>query len=759
MSSQEKRGRTSAVGGVVNNRPLLMTAVFFAAGIILGRYAHFQTVYIIAAAVSALAAFCFRRIKVAWAICLFAAFFAAFLSASAYDVNSIETDKDMRLSGRVYAEPYTNDYGSTIYLLDHAEIDGEPCGSIKLYLSQDDAIECGDVIVATGEIDIPKGVRNPGGFDERLYLLSQGIHYKAYADAAQVVGRQGGAAVMSAHARTFIGDAVQCLFDADTAPVAKAMLLGDKQGMDEQTYSAFRDTGMAHVLAVSGLHAGILIASIYFLLRMLKARRPVRLAVTLVFIALYAFVTGFAPSIVRTSIMAAALLFGQYYGKQTDTLNHLSLAFIVSLILNPLDLFTVGFQLSFGAVFGILTLGWQIKYRMDKHMPQRLGKISSGVSMSVGATAGTLPVVASAFNRISVLGVIANIFVVPVASIAIVLVFISAFIGMFFAPAAVPFVFAASAAIRFMLMLIGGLAQMPFAAFDVASPPWYMVISCFALLFVGSKFLLVRIKAKMLTSGIICAVAVVAMLAFRPVGMHIVFLDVGQADAAFIKTAEGGEYFVDGGRAQSAEEVVDFTIRNGITPDAAFVSHSDADHFSGITALYDAGLLHKVYCSWQEKETVQAAMPNADVVALNAGDTVLLDGHTQALVLYPYRDTASDDRNEISLVLLIDYNGHTALFTGDISGHTETEVFAAIGPVDIYKASHHGSKFSSYRLPLSVLSPEYSVISVGDNTFGHPHEWALRNLGDYSGAVYTTAEDYAVEFYIDNDITVNTYGE
>ncbi|MDD5016840.1 MAG: DNA internalization-related competence protein ComEC/Rec2 [Eubacteriales bacterium] len=751
--------KTPKVFRGVNKRPLFVMAAFFALGIILGRYVHFQTVYIIAAAVFAIAAFCFHHKKVLWLVCLCCVLFAAFLSANAYGVDYLMTGDGMRVTGRVYAEPYQNDYGSTVYLLDHASIDGQACGNIKLYEESAGTFACGDVVAATAEVEIPKGVRNPGGFDEKLYLLSQGIVYKAYADGAETIGTEGGLAVMFANVREFIGDTIEGIFEEDIAPVAKAMLLGDKQGLDEQTYSAFKDTGMAHVLAVSGLHAGILIAFVYYLLRLLKAGRRARLIMTLAFIAAYACVTGLSPSIVRASIMAAALLLGVHFGRQTDTLNYLSLTFILSLIINPLDLFTASFQLSFGAVFGMLTLGWQIKYWLDRRMPQRIAFIGDGISVSAGATAGTMPVIAGTFNRISVLSVVTNILIVPLASAVIVMVFISTFLGMVFAPAAIPAVYVASALIRFMLYIIGGIAAWPFAAFDVASPPWYAVLACFALLFICSKYLLVRIKLKAFVSGAVLAAVVLVMLVSQPSGMYIVFLDVGEGDAAFIQTEQGGEYFIDGGREMSVDEMVGFTIRNGITPDAAFVSHTDDDHFSGIVALYEAGLLDKVYCSWQEKDTVEAAMPHAEVVALGAGDKVLLDGDTEALVLYPYRDTKSDDTNELSLVLLVQYNGHTALFTGDISGATETEIFASLDDVDIYKAAHHGSKYSSYRLPLSVLTPKFSIVSVGDNSFGHPHAWAMQNLGDYSGEVYTTMDDYAVEFYIGGGVTVNTYGE
>ncbi len=746
---------------ILNKRPLFIIAFIFALGIILGRYFNFKILYIITAAVFTVAAVCFYRKKVFILVCAAFMFFAAFLSSGAYNVDYVSVNDNMRVVGRVYSQPYQNDYGSTIYFLDQAQIDGTPCGNIKLYISNEehDTYETGDIIEAKADVQIPKGVRNPGGFDEKLYLLSQGVHYKAYADSYFKAGIKGGLPVTFSKTREHIGQTIDSIFEPDIAPVAKAMLLGDKQGLDEQVYSAFKDTGVAHILAVSGLHAAILIAFIYYLLKLLRLGRKTRLIVTLLFITLYACVTGLTPSILRASIMAAAILVGKHFGRQTDTLNYLSLAFVLSLIINPLDFFSAGFALSFGAVFGILTIGWQINYWLNKKMHDKLSAVRGAVSVSAGATAGTMPVLASMFNRVSTFGIITNIFVIPLASAAIVLVFISTLAGLIFSQIAVYLAYVAGAFIRVILFITQWLGSLSFAALDIASPPWYFILACFALMFICSKYLLIKTKIKAVLSAVVSAVTVFVMLISAPGAMYLVFLDVGQADAAFIKTQQGGEYFIDGGGEYSTEEIVNFTIRNGYTPEAAFVSHTDSDHFSGIVELYKQGLLGKVYCSWQERDNVLAAMPNAEVVPLGAGDRVLLDDYTQALVLYPYKDSVGENSNENSLVLLVEYNGHTALFTGDISGQTETQIFADTTNVDIYKAAHHGSKYSSYQLPLSGLLPEYSVVSVGSNQFGHPHEYAMSNLQEFSENVYTTMDNYAIEFYIDDKIKINTYCE
>ena len=740
----------------VNKRPVVLMAAALAAGIVLGRYVHIQLFYITAAVVLTAAAVCFLRTRLIWFAAAVFLMAGAALSSAAFSVHPVETGKDQMVTGRVFTTPYENDYGSLVCLIDDASIDGQACGNIKLYAPADSGIKCGDVVSALADTQLPPGVRNPGGFDERLHLLTQGVHYKAYAQTAEVTGTRISAKVVLEGLRTGLGETIDALFASDTAPIVQGMLIGDKYGIDEQTYTAFRDSGMAHVLAVSGLHAGILIAAVYGLLSLLRLGRTPKLIAALVFIAVYACVAGLTPSILRASIMAVVLLVLRHMGRQSDTLSNLALAFILSLILNPLDLFTVGFQLSFGAVFGILTLGWQLQRLLSKWLPVKLGGV---VAVSVGATAGTLPVTAAAFNRVSLLGLVSNIVVLPLASLVIVLSFITVALGLVIGQSAQYLGFAVDVVIRLMLGIIRALGALPFAAVDVATPPWYLLLASYGLLFVCSKYLLIKPWLKAAGGAALAVIVAAVMVVSRPPGMYMVFLDVGQGDAAFVRTEQGGAYFFDGGREQSAQEIVSFTIRQGITPDAAFVSHTDSDHFAGLIALYEAGLLGKVYCAYQEEAAVAAAMPGAQVVPLGAGDTVLLDDVTKAVVLYPCKDAQTGtDINEMSLVLRIEYGTYSVLLTGDISGITETELFCTENSVDIYKAAHHGSRYSSYRLPLCVLRPAYSVVSVGGNAYGHPHPWAVQNLEDYSKRVLITQDDYAIEFFLHEDIRLNTYG-
>jgi competence protein ComEC len=321
----------------------------------------------------------------------------------------------------------------------------------------------------------------------------------------------------------------------------------------------------------------------------------------------------------------------------------------------------VGFQLSFAAIFGMLTLSWQIKYFWNKTILKKLRRTGDAISASIGATAGTFPILASSFNRISTVSIIINLIIIPLASAATVLVFIAALFGLLFGQAASFAAFPAAFIIRIMLVIIKAAADIPFSAINMASPQLFIILAFLLIMYICSKYSYLKVKFKAILSALFICTSMLFILASGFSGMYLVFLDSGQGDTAFLKTEQGGEYFIDGGNENGASEVLSFTVRNGYMPDAAFLSHSDADHISGILKLYEAGLLNKIYCSWQEKDYVKSLMTKAEVIPLKAGDRVLLDDSTSALVLYPYRDTANDEKNVSSLVLLVEYNGCSAL--------------------------------------------------------------------------------------------------
>lgn len=215
--------------------------------------------------------------------------------------------------------------------------------------------------------------------------------------------------------------------DKDTAAVCYAMLTGNTDYVDNDTMDSFRFGGIAHIFAVSGLHIGIVFAIVSFICRKLRVNKFIAAAICLCFITFYAGICGFTLSSVRAVIMCAVSTVSKLIYAKNDSLNALSIAVIVILSITPLSLFAVGFQLSVCAVIGICLLAQKIKHRLRKiKIPE---KIASAVGVSLGAQAGTFPVMMTSFGYISGAGLLLNIIVVPILSTLFVILFLCTFIS------------------------------------------------------------------------------------------------------------------------------------------------------------------------------------------------------------------------------------------------------------------------------------------------------------------------------------------
>lgn len=215
------------------------------------------------------------------------------------------------------------------------------------------------------------------------------------------------------------------LFDnmnEDNAGVCFAMLFGKKSFVKEEISDAFSASGISHILAVSGLHVGVLVSAIYFVLKKIfRSNKWLKIVILGLFLLAYSYICDFTPSVVRASIMSIVLMISSEFGYRYDGLNSLSLAGVIILLFSPLSLFDVGFQLSFLCVFAIISMSpFVTKLLLKIKCPQVL---ASGLAISISTNIVILPVCVNMFNKVSIISVIANIIVIPLFSFCFILLF------------------------------------------------------------------------------------------------------------------------------------------------------------------------------------------------------------------------------------------------------------------------------------------------------------------------------------------------
>ncbi len=340
-----------------------------------------------------------------------------------------------------------------------------------VYAYTESELKLGDVISFTSEVNSAK-------IEEGYTAFTNGTVYYFYGlENLQVLNNK---VHFDESVRNKTKDLLIENMNGQNAGIAYSVLFGDKSELDPDIRTAFSYSGIAHILAVSGLHVGFLVALISFVLKKCKVNKYVNLSIMVVVLALYCYLCGFTPSVVRASVMSVLLLFAMLFGFEYDSLSTLSFAGLVILIANPFSLLNVGFQLSFASVFGIITLAPDITNFL-KTKARFTDGFASGLAISISTNIAVILISLNYFNEFALLGVFTNLIVLPVFSVAYSLLFVIVCLGLILnfmgALLVVP-----DAMLHFIKLIANGVSSLP-----------YNVITVFKIGFIVIVILLIAI--------------------------------------------------------------------------------------------------------------------------------------------------------------------------------------------------------------------------------------------------------------------------
>jgi competence protein ComEC len=643
------------------------------------------------------------------------------------------------------------------------------------------ALRLGDRVRLEGRLEPPPRRRNPAQMDYGAYLRGRGVGATLRVEGETGVAFLGPAGhpldrlavAAQRHARRALARHVP---DADARAVLLALLLADRSRIGDDALDAFRETGLMHLLAVSGLHIGLVGMALYVLLkpvlgRLGLRRRAVeggRAAVTLALLALYVLVTGGSVSVVRAFVMAALLIAGRTLERRTDTLSALAAAALVLLMLRPAALFEVGFQLSFAAVAALVTLVPLLTAAVPARV--RYGKagafVVGSVTASLAATAGTAPVLLAHFGRLPLGGLVLNLPAIPLTAASLGTGLGAVVLAGPLPPAAGALGAAASLSAQALLWTsqagAGGLGWVAFDAF-VRDP---FVLGALALGLVALALWRRSVARRRLgiAAAAVLAVGVWAGVARgdgRP-ALDVVFLDVGQGDATLLALPDGGHVLVDAGlRSPYVDEgertVLPHLDRFGVDRlDAIVLTHADADHIGGAATVLRSVPVGRVLHNGRPGETDlwRALVAAADSLGVPfepvaAGDTLDLDPAVRLRVLGPPPALAGADGNDASVVLLAEHGRTRWLLTGDAEEAGETALVARYPDLlraDVVKVGHHGSETSSTGALVEAAGrTRFAVVSVARrNRYGLPDAAPLARWRRAGADVRLTSAEGAV---------------
>ncbi len=539
----------------------------------------------------------------------------------------------------------------------------------------------------------------------------------------------------------------------------RALLLGDRSDVAWETTRAFRDTGLSHLLALSGLHLGILYIVISAPMSFLGV--PVRLVpvVSVLLLWGYGAVVSMPASLFRALVMASVLAWGRFREWPVNPWNALGAAAVLALAADPAALIDVGFQLSFAATGGILAIR-PLLSRLSRNV---FGQwILSPLVVSLGAQLATLPLVLFHFGRVAPLSALATLAATPFTILSVVSGAAWLLLGPVHCEINRLLGAAAWASFRLLETVVIGLA-------DRGTSPWMAGASFGGVIASvgGGALLILRARQTKHARHFGLALAVL----FVPMGVSreeltITVLDIGQGSAAVLDLPGGERILIDAGlrspyRDMGARVIAPFLSKTGSTRlDMAFISHPDADHLGGVVSLMesgsvkrliDPGLPHEsgLYESYEDT----AIKRNCQWSAARSGVTFAFRGGVFLDVLFaPEGRVDPAHPNDASLVLLLRYGEFRMLFPGDAPPSMERHLtnYRKADRLTLLVASHHGAGTGCLPRFLERARPQATVISCGaENRYGHPHPAALRRLDRVGTIILRTDEDGAVTIRTD----------
>ncbi len=535
-----------------------------------------------------------------------------------------------------------------------------------------------------------------------------------------------------------------------------ALVMGETQDLPAATVSAFRDGGVAHIVAISGLQVGLVAALLGWFARRLGASLAARDGFVLVATASFAVFAGGRPPVVRAALMIGLYLLARLLGRPTSATHVLGFAAVVLLVADPSDLFDVGFLLTFAAVFGLTAFG------VPAARALRAAGLPALVADALGATAGAeiavLPIQLFVFNVVPVVALLSNPFIVPLSSVFL-------FAGLLLLPLLL--LSPASAALGIVpLRLLSDVLLALLSALDrlhavriVPTPAFALVAATAALLIVAGLARRTGLRRSAFAGAASLALAVVLS---RPVVAErgrvvLQAFDVGQGDAWLLVTPEG-RVLVDGGG--SPDRAYDFgrlrlvprlTDVGAVAFDAVVLTHPHPDHARGLLAvLTSLPVAHVVLPRAAPRNLFldefedAAARRHLVLERFGAGQRFTAAGLSFD-VLHPGDAPYPRAReNNGSLVLRVTLAGRSVLLSGDIEALAESDLVSSDRNLsaDVLKVPHHGSRTSTSAAFLARVAPRLGLIGVGRrNHFGHPAADVVARLAAAGVRTFRTDRD------------------
>lgn len=587
-------------------------------------------------------------------------------------------------------------------------------------------VNIGSSVIVKGKLVSPKNNTVPYLFNYKKYLYNKRVYYTLKIDNIKI---------LKENSNPFIklkNRVIKHVNSYKDSTYLYAFILGKTELISDEVLTSYRENGISHLFALSGLHVSIFSSILLFILKKLRFKEILNYVIIFIFLLLFSFITGFSPSILRATLLFFLLGINKVFYLNIRTLDILYLVFIILVIINPFIIYNLSFILSFTAAFFLIFSSDLLK---GKNYFVSLFKVSL---LSYFAS---LPLSIYYFGYTNLLGTILNLVFVPLVSFVVFpLTLLTFIISKFYS----------------ILNITTNLLESLSLLFNKFKIIIYFprINLIFVFIYLSILMLYIKFKKK------ICLYLIIVLLIFfkiRPYmdnNTYIYYIDVGQGDSILVVTPHLNKtILIDTGGIVSFNEnyksnivknkTIPFFRRIGINKvDYLFLTHGDYDHAGEANELLNNFCVKKVFINKGNINNIEKKINNKEVLTLK---NFVIDN----IKVNSLNNNVFNNENDDSTILLFNIYDYKFLFMGDASIKTEEYLLNnyILPNVDILKVGHHGSYTSTSTDFINVIKPKYSVISVGENNmYKHPNKSVLDILDNTK--LFRTDVDGTIEVKI-----------
>lgn len=655
----------------------------------------------------------------------------------------------------------------------------------------------GDRIEILGQLAVPDPPRNPGDFNYPDFLRARGIDRILrcdHPDTVRLIERPSGLAARFSRLRDGVrSECDRLMFDhlpPRLQPVAASFLIGDRSDLKDETETAFIRSGTMHILAISGLHIGVLASFIMLLCRAVRLRTMTTALLVLAVIYGYAAIAESRPPVMRAVVLGTLVVIGRAFGRRSEGIQALALSALLLLLLNPADLFDIGAQLSFIAVAAIIIVTRWVSERTSESFTDRIlagektpfmralswcGRwLLAGYTVTAAVWLVTVPITMRAFHLVSPAGLVVNALLTPFSTLVLCAGYVFLGVGLLCPAIAEWVVIPFREGLNLFLHAVEWSAKLPGGYGESPSPSLVWMIGFYLLLLAGLLLRTTESRRWVWRGTFAWTLGWLVISAWPRTpepGLTCTFFDVGHGEAILVECPNGKSLLYDvgslgDGRRAARAVQAQLRERGAGRIDALVISHADADHYNGGIDLVSQTPVGTALFSQHCLDFKQAGVPELfDELAkwgttlrmIQAGDRLLLDPEVSVEVLHPTPGVNDAHDNANSVVLRITYAGKVLLLTGDLEkGGAARLQQEPLDPVDLLLAPHHGGKSANTSAFAQWTRPRHVVASCGSDITP-----ALAKIYDRAETIHCTASAGAVRVHVSPDgvLNIQTYNE